>query len=165
MGRYYKGNVDESLGLGTLASNVLVSDTWDQVVVEKSLISSIVCTWAIDQLTGPQGPLAVGVAHSDYSDAEIEEVIENLNSWDRGDKIARERANRQVRLIGVFGNSDGGIVEDHTLNDGRPIKTKLNWVLTTGDTLKMWVYNQGGASLSGTVPLIKAQGHANLWSI
>ncbi len=164
MAGYYKGNVDESLGLGTLASRTLLSDTWDETVNEKSLISSFIATFAIDQLTGPQGPLTVGVAHSDYSDTEIEDVIEAAGTWDRGNKISRELARRLVRTIGVFGPSDGGLVQDLVLNDGKPIKTKLNWMLQTGDTLKMWIYNQGDAALSGTVPIVRVQGHANLWS-
>ncbi len=164
MSGYYKGNVDESLGLGTLASNTLVSDTWDETVNEKSLLSSIVATWSLDQLTLSQGPISFGVAHSDYTDAEIEEVIENAGSWDRGNKIAREMARRQVRVIGVF-EGLGETVQDVNFNDGRPIKTKLNWVLQTGDTLKMWAYNDSATALSTTAPTMKSKGHANLWSI
>ncbi len=161
---YYKGNVDESLGLGTLASNTLISDTWDETVNEKSLVSSIVATWSLDQLSLAQGPISFGVAHSDYTDAEIEEVIENAGSWDRGDKISRERARRQVRVIGVF-EGLGNTVQDVNFNDGKPMKTKLNWVLQTGDTLKMWAYNDSATALATTVPTMKAKGHANLWSI
>ncbi len=79
---YLKGNIDESLSLGTLATKTLVADTWDESPEEKTLISSIVCTWSLDNITPGQGPLIFGVAHSDYSDAEIEAVIENQASWD-----------------------------------------------------------------------------------
>jgi len=162
-GRYLRGRVDESLQLGTLASNTLISNTWDEVAVERTLLSSIVSTWTLDQLTGSQGPLIFGVAHSDYTDAEIEEVIENTGSWDAGDKISQERAKRLVRQIGVFvGTRPGAELGDVEVNDGKPIKTKLNWILTTGDTLKMWVFNTGLA-LSVTDPQMRAEGHANLW--
>ncbi len=162
-GRYLRGRVDESLQLSTLAANALVSNTWDEAAVERTLISSIVSTWTLSQLTAPQGPVIFGVAHSDYTDAEIEEVIENAGSWDPGDKISQERAKRLVRQIGVFNADDSQAGPmDVTINEGQPVKTKLNWVLTTGDTLKMWAFNTGEA-LSTTDPQMRAEGHANLW--
>ncbi len=162
---YLKGNVDEVLSLGTLASLTLVADTWDESPEEKTLISSIVCTWTLDQLTSPQGPIIFGVAHSDYSDAEIEAVIENVASWDQGSKVEQEIAKRLVRQIGVFVSDVGttGPLTDVVWNDGRPMKTKLNWRLNTGDTLKMWAYNTSGTALSTTVPSMRCHGHANLW--
>ncbi len=127
------------------------------------MISSIVCTWSLDNITPGQGPLIFGVAHSDYSDAEIEAVIENQASWDQGSKVEQEVAKRLVRQIGQF-------VQVHTLspgdiqfNDGKPVKTKLNWRLNTGDTLKMWVYNVSLMALSTSVPVLLCNGHANLW--
>ncbi len=164
MSGYYKGIVEETTAATALPARTLVGVDMDEVVNEKSLISSLVCTWALDQLTGPQGPLFVGVAHSDYSDAEIEAVIEAAGTWDRGNKIARELAKRLIRTIGSFGPSEGGVVEDLVLNNGLPIKTKLNWMLQTGDTLKIWIYNSGDAAVSSTIPIVRTIGHANLWS-
>ncbi len=160
---YMKGNVEENLSLGTLASGATVSDTWDEAVSERTLISSIVCTWSLDNLTAGQGPLTFGVAHSDYSDAEIQQVIDNAGSWDPGDKIAQEQAKRLVRVIGDYASPGGSGAQDLEFNDGRTMKTKLNWMLQTGDTLKMWVHNRSGSALATTVPVLKATGHANLW--
>ncbi len=161
---YLKGNIDENLSLGTLASKTLIADTFDEAPEEKTLVSSIVCTWALDNITGGQGPISFGVAHSDYSDAEIEEVLENAASWDQGSKVEQEIAKRLVRQIGVFsGDKVAGEVDDITVNDGKPIKTKLNWRLNIGDTLKMWAYNISPAALSTTDPTMLCNGHANLW--
>lgn len=157
---YLKGNVEENLSLGTLASGALVSDTWDEAPDEKTLISSIVCTWSLDNLTIGQGPLVFGVAHSDYTDLEIDEVLDSTGSWDRGNKIQREIGKRLVRTIGTF----RGDAIDTVFAEGKMVKTKLNWMLVTGETLKMWVKNRSGSSLSTTVPVVKATGHANLWS-
>ncbi len=163
MGSYIRGNIDENLDLGTLAAKTLVANTWDESVTEKSLVSSIVVTWSLDGLVAGQGPLLFGVAHSDYTDAEIEEVIENASSWNRGDKIAQERAKRLVRIIGDFvGTLDSGTV-DVQYNDGKPMKTKLNWSLQTGATLKMWVFNVSDAALTTAAPDLRANGHANIW--
>ncbi len=160
---YLKGNIDETLSLGTLASKALVADTWDESPEEKTLISSIVATWAIDNITAGQGPLIFGVAHSDYSDAEIEAVLENQASWDQGSKVEQEIAKRLVRQIGQFVAVGGASPNEIDFNDGKPMKTKLNWRLNSGDTLKMWVYNSSAAALSTTVPVLQCNGHANLW--
>ncbi len=163
IGKYLKGNIDENFSLGTLASATLVSNTFDESVTEKSLISSIVVTWSVDQLTSPQGPILFGVAHSDYTDAEIEEVIENAGSWNQGGKIEQERAKRLVRVIGTMVSSELAGTVDVDFNSGRPMKTKLNWSLQTGQTLKIWAYNKSDSALVVTVPIIRANGWANLW--
>ncbi len=84
-----------------------------------------------------------GVAHSDYTAAEIEEALEGTGGIDLGDKIGQERANRLVREIGAFANTpqvSGGV----GVNDGRPIKTRLNWKISIGDTLVLWARNASG---------------------
>ncbi len=164
--RYLKGSVLEELAISTLSPATLVSDTWDETVVERSLISSIVVSWALKDptLVTADGPIIVGVAHSDYSDAEIEAVLEATGSWNEGDLVAQEIAKRKVRIIGTF-EMFGAAADDHdvfVLNDGKPMKTKLNWILTTGDTLKMWAYNAGASQMTGTAKL-NATGHANIW--
>ncbi len=163
-GQYLKGNVDESLSLGTLAASAVVGDQWDEVVNERTRISSILVTWMIDNITSPQGPIVFGVAHSDYSDAEILEVIQNAGSWDSGNKISQEQAKRLVRVIGTL-QADGDFAgtTDYRFNEGRPKHTKLNWMLQTGDTLKMWAFNRSAGALATTVPTLRADGHANLW--
>ncbi len=163
MGKYLRGRVDENLSLGTLAAVTLISDTFDESVDEESRITSIEASWALDLLTAGQGPIEVGYAHSDYTDAEIEAVLENTDSWTRGDKIAQEVAKRLVRSVGVFasGSTDA---EEISLNDGLPIKTKLNWGLTTGQTIKFWAYNRSGSPLATTVPVVRLQGHANIFA-
>ncbi len=164
MGKYMRGTIDENLQLGALGSKVLISDTWDEAVEERTLISSIVATWSLDQLTAPQGPIIFGVAHSDYSDAEIEAVIENAGSWAEGNKVSQEISKRLVRVIGTFAATLGSGAQDLNFADGKTVKTKLNWILTTGDTLKMWAYNVSGNPLATTDPALRANGHANLWA-
>ncbi len=161
MSGYIKGNVNETLGLGTLAGTTLIAANFDESPQETALISTLVATWALDNLTIGQGPIEFGVAHSDYTDAEIEQVLETTGSWDSGDKISKEIGNRLVRKIGVF-VSDGAST-DVKFNNGKPVKTKLNWRLNTNETLQLWAYNITGAALSTTTPSVHCDGHANLW--
>ncbi len=85
-----------------------------------------------------------GLAHSDYTAAEIEECIEQASSIDLGNKIAQEHAHRLVRVIGQMGGAHvaGGGLD---FNDGRRVKTKLNWRMSTGDSLNLWIRNSSGS--------------------
>ncbi len=86
-----------------------------------------------------------GLAHSDYTAAEIEECLESQASIDLGDKIEQERSDRLVRTIGRI-SSYGNVAEGGSapFNAGRPLKTKLNWKMSTGDALAMWIRNGSG---------------------
>ncbi len=165
MGRYIKGNVQNTLDLGTLAAKTLISATLGGTVEERSLISSIVSSWALSDFTNAigDGPIAFGVAHSDYSDAEIEEVLELTGTWKEGDLKAQEVMKRKVRRIGVFPSSPSDSSGNVVVNDGRPIKTKLNWILQTGKTLKIWAYNMGDSAIATTDPDMTVLGHVNLF--
>ncbi len=165
MGRYIRGNVNEVLSLGTLASLTLVADTFDDTVTERALISSIVAAYSLENFTvaAGSGPIIVGVAHGDYSAAEIEAYIENSQGWQEGDLVAREVGARKIRILGVFRAAPGGGLGAATLQEGRKIKTKLNWILNAGQTLDLWAYNSGTVAVGTTVPVIRAEGHVNLW--
>ncbi len=167
MGKYIRGNVDEALPLGTLSGKAVVAIVFDEVMVEGGRITSVVGSYAMEGFTptAGDGPIRVGLAHSDYTAAEIEEFIENAGSWDPGNKISQEINSRRIREVGVFSSEGQGVAAvggPVTLNDGKPIKTKLNWYLTTGDTLDLWAYNSGGGNLT-TGAEVHLSGHANIF--
>ncbi len=165
MKSYLKGNIDENVIITDLAAATLVSSDFDETPEQDTLVSSIVASYSIDNLVAGQGPLIFGVAHSDYSDAEIEEFIENTGSWDQGSKVEQERAKRLIRKIGTMVGTQGSGTVDVKWNNGVPMKTKLNWRLNTGDTLNLWCYNISASALSTSTPVLRAHGHANLWMI
>ncbi len=164
MANYVKGGIDDELQLGTLGGRTLVSIVTDETMIEKGFISSLVATWSLTEFTtaSDDGPILCGVAHSDYSDAEIEAFIENANSWNIGDKINQEIAKRLVRVIGTFRATPSATLGAAVLNDGKPIKTKLNWTLITGAGLRFWGYNLGSSALSTGAKMF-VQGHANIF--
>ncbi len=155
---YLKGNIDEQLVVSTLTAKSLVSAVFDESPEEQTLVSSIVCAYQMSGITPGEGPFLFGIAHSDYTDAEIEQVIEATTSWDAGDKIAQEIGRRLVRQLGQF----EATTAQEDFNDGKPLKTKLNWKLNTSDTLRLWIYNLGANTLTDGSNLF-ANGHANLW--
>ncbi len=162
---YLKGQIDNKFNLGTLSGDNVLGDLVDDVVTEKAWLSSVKATWTISNLTSGAGigPIMCGVAHSDYTDAEVEEWIENLSSWEQGDLVAQEVAKRKIRRVGVFDDPAGGPPDKLTLNDGKAIRTKCGWQLTTGQTVRIWAYNMGDSPLATTDPVLATQGHANLW--
>jgi len=158
MGKYLRGNIELDMDLGTLGPRTAIAENAGDLVTESMLVSSIEAIYSLTGLTigDNRGPILFGVAHNDYATSEIEEFIEDVTGWDIGDLVAQEKANRKIRRIGIF-------PFNAPLNDGKPIKTKLNWLLATGDTVKFWAYNLGTLALQTTDPNINIQGKANLW--
>ncbi len=164
--KYIRGTVNEVMDLGTLAAVTAISQDFDESVEEKAWISSIVAAWALHRFTEAtdDGPILVGLAHSDYTTAEIEAWIENSTSWKEGDKVGQELGRRKIVKVGIFQTEGSGAETDiMTLQDGKMIRTKLGWMLTTGQTVKQWAYNMGASPLATSDPRSFLEGYANLW--
>ncbi len=163
--QYLKGQIEHTLALATLASKDVIGSNVGDTVIEKAWLSSVKATHSLafpTPLAG-DGPIMVGLAHSDYTDAEIEEWIENAESWNSSDLRSQEQARRKIRRIGIFPMSEtGDLTSSKVLNDGKPIRTKCGWMLDTGMTVKFWAYNMGSSALT-TGRLYQVQGHVNLW--
>ncbi len=158
MKNYAKIRINQLLGIGTLANLTAISTVLTSTMENEGRISSIEGTWSRRTGTAGEGPLMVGVAHPDYTTAEIEAAIE-IAVLGPGTMIQKEVANRLVRHIGTF----SGVDSNEVLNDGRPIKTKLNWGFQDGQVaLSVWVYNLFGTALTtGTV--VNTLGHLNVF--
>lgn len=162
--RYLRGSVDEALALGTLAALDVIAAAFGDTVNERTFVSSVVFRWSLSAFTKStgDGPILVGVSHSDYTAPEIEEWIENSDSWDEGNLVQQEIAKRKIKMVGTFDNP-ADEAEVSILNDGKPITTKCKWILNQGQTLNLWVYNMGSSPLATTSPVVACFGYANLW--
>ncbi len=98
--------------------------------------------------TAADGAMEFGLAHSDYSAAEIEECLEASTSMAVGDKLANERANRLVRSLGTITGNQNVALGEAAFNDGNPIHVKLNWLLEIGQNLTIWMKNSSGTIYS-----------------
>ncbi len=98
-----------------------------------------------DLAGGADDACTFGFAHSDYSAAEVEECLEAGATMDLGNKVAQEQANRLVRQIGTISGPSAGVGSSgFSFNDGKPIKTRLNWLMAIGDRLNLWIRNSSG---------------------
>ncbi len=97
--------------------------------------------WADIQQAIDDG-LTFGLAHGDYLNAEIEECLEATNSINPGDKIQQERANRLVRYIGVIQKDATGL--SGSFNNGKRFKVRLNWPMSIGKLVVVWIRNSSG---------------------
>jgi len=131
-----------TLSLGTLGSFALVVGSLLGVSDNEYRLVSVKLNWNLETLTAGDGPILVGLAHGDYTAAEIEACIEASGSINKADKVAEEVANRLVRIVGVLH------APDSSLNDGRPMKTKLNWAIPEGVALDFWAYNENTSALN-----------------
>ncbi len=134
------------LAVGALVSGDVIAGAITAAPVSSIRIMSLKAAWNIaDKGASDDDAYQFGVAHSDYTAAEIEECLESQASMDLGDKIAQEQANRLVRVIGSMSGAagaGGGI----DFKEGAIVSTKLNWLLSPGDTLNAWVRNGSGAT-------------------
>ncbi len=158
--RYIRGGIEDNIELGTLGAKALISTPVSDVVTERTWLSSVVCSWTLTDFTNAadDGPILVGVAHSDYTDAEIEAFIEQSTSWDEGDLVSQEIARRKIRIIGSLATN----ISDASLKDGEMVKTMCKWILTTGNNIDLWAYNQGSTALTDGA-VVNVAGHANLF--
>ncbi len=142
--------IDKTLTAGTPAAAAVVKADMNSVVDSDFYCISTDLIWGKSGGTPGEGPFTVGLAHGDYTSAEIEEHLEAIASWDSGDKVEQERRRRKVRTVGVFPNSS----EDEVLNNGMLIKTKMGFVLEIGETLALWIWNRSAGTLTTGVLVV-----------
>ncbi len=149
--------ITPEIAIGTLATDTALTSAISNTSPSAYRAISVIATWALaGVMDSTEGPLTVGYAHSDYTVAEIKECLEAAASIDMGNKIAMEQGNRLIRIVGVLPARSGGSF----LNDGKPIKTRLNWLITQGDTVNVFVFNENTAVFT-TGAVLNLQG--DLW--
>ncbi len=166
--KYMRGNIRHTQAMGTLLPSTGIKKSFAGLATENMWVSSVEATYSHAAYTAAvnAGPVTVYLAHSDYTLAEIEEYIEasEVASWDQGDLRVAEimSRGRRIKKVGTFFPSSGHTSADVIMMSRRPIKTKLNFMLTTGKTVAAVYYNSGIAGLSGGSEC-EMLGHANLW--
>ncbi len=125
--------------LGTLAAGVITSAAMTAFGTTRVRVISADLTWAIAGSTAQEGPLRVGLTSSNLSNTEIGEALDAAPT-SKADIIAIERSKRPVRSVGQYEIQS----TTEVLNDGKPIRTKLQFGLDEGIELNLWVRNVSG---------------------
>ncbi len=128
-------------GLGTLASDVVVSQNLTNPFGEDLYIISIDGAWSLRDLTAGEGPIGVGYHHGDLT---VTEVLENLQAQltDPDDIIQKERARRPVRSVGQF----PGLAQGESLNNGNRFRTRIGFTVGNDHNINMYVINRSGVA-------------------
>ncbi len=129
--------------LSTLASKTILLEALTVVSGNEYRAISLKIAWSLQALTAGEGPVHVGVAHGDYTVTEVDEWMESQSSMSRGNLIEHEKASRKIRLVGTFSGE-----ANESLNNGRPIRTKLNWAVVGDEVINLFIYNGGAAPLT-----------------
>ncbi len=136
--------VTNTSALGALNGGDVVSNAIIDASANRYRAISFNCSYSWATKAIIDDGATFGFAHSDYTDAEIEECLEASGAIDQGDKVAQEQANRLVRTVGTFAGVMNTANAGAPFNDGRPVKTRLNWLMGIGDTVKLWIRNSTG---------------------
>ncbi len=131
------------MALGTLGNGVAIAVALTSLGATKVYCISADLQWALDDATGAEGPIAVGMASGDLTVGEMVEAID-AQPTSRSDRIPMERARRPVRKAGQF-----SVFSTHeTLNDGKAIRTPLKFYIDEGVELMAYARNRSGATLT-----------------
>ncbi len=154
-------SIQASTAIGALATLDVLTAAISAAGADSYRLMSVNSSFSVaDLASATDDSFEFGYAHSDYSAAEVEECLESQSSMDLGDKVAQEQANRLVRKVGIISSSGGVASAGLSFNDGKPVKTRLNWFMSIGDTLNLWVRN-GSAANYTTGSLLVSSG--DLW--
>lgn len=127
--------------LGALADGAAIVDAILTFGEDIFLISADVTVSARDGTAG-QAPIEVGLCHGDLSATEVQECLD-AELTDPDDIIAKERARRPVRRVGLIQTPT-----DEVLNNGVVQRIKLKFSVGDGHPLNWFASNRSGAPLT-----------------
>ncbi len=143
---------ETDLTLGTLALNaVLTTGLLDSSFDDDIYIISADVQFNLRNQTDAEGPIHVGLAHSDYSVTEILEFLD-VDPTERHDLIAQERVRRgkRIRKFGGFRVSESTDVHFY-LAHGEMIRKPMKFAVNEGKQVNVYAVNRGSGVSTGRV--------------
>ncbi len=140
--------------LSTLGNNTVLSGMVTTGVLKEDFYCiSADLNASITGLTAGEGhPMNCGLSHSDYSDAQLLENLDN-EFLGPGDKIQQEQSRRSVRQAGVL-HSEGGLAGSATdlvligAGGSRVNRVKCKFLISSGKAMDLWIWNRSGGALT-----------------
>ncbi len=146
--------------LGTLSTNVAVSQPTIDALEQDFDIVSTDLTASLRNATAGEGPIDFGLAEQGYNVTEIVEALDASPLSQYG--TAMERSRRKVRHYATFSGND----TEEEVNDGEPIRKKMFLRAFGGSTFpagRVWVRNQSGATLTTGASVLFQGTHWGRW--
>ncbi len=135
--------VTPQFALGTLATQIVLTAPLVGTSDAQYRLVSASASWSLRSFTPGEGAITVGYAHNDYTITEIKEYLESATSISPGNKVLQEQANRWIRVVGTFKAEANNV-----LNEGLPVKTRLNWAIQIGSAVNVFAYNENSSALT-----------------
>ncbi len=139
--------------LSTLATNTALKQDAPLAITEDfRLIKMEIAAWLANGTVG-EGPIHLYLVNDELTVAEIAECILNAGPLDRNDRVAQERAERAVFLVGTFGNAQGAsdAVDDPLRGaDGQEgvVNKTIRWTFSDPEGWSLVAFNQSGGTLT-----------------
>ncbi len=139
------------LPLGTLGSVTVVKQDLTVPYEQSFHVISVDCQFSLSKFenNSSDGPIICGYNHSDYTVGEVGEALDTPVA-SPGNKVEQEKNRRWVRRVGslVMPGVQDATIQSAVLNDGKPIRTKLNWTIDEDDSLEVFAFNAGSSGLT-----------------
>ncbi len=135
--------VNDGITLATLADNAVIKNTSPAILTEDLYMISTEIVVSLQGITVGEGAIIFGMADNDLTVAEIAENL-TTDQLDPNDIIARERARRPVRVLGIFSAE----VANRALNSGMPLKKRIKLTFGSAKGFCFFAFNRSGASLT-----------------
>lgn len=145
--------VNSQLAILAPTTGAITTVTLSDSVINRMFLLSGKWVVALRDNTPLDGPIFFGVAHSDYTDAEILEWYNAQGNWDQGDLVAREQGRRKCRKVCIF----AGELANEKVNNGMEVTTPLKFIVEEGASFTLFSINEGGATRT-TGGVIELQG-------
>lgn len=131
-----------SQALGTLTSFDVaeVGVLNAQTMTEDFRIIKIEGFAAWEAPTSEEGPIVIGLASGELTDAEIEECLE-ARPVDRNDRVELEKSSRPVWPLAILGANQSNA-------ETAVIDKTIRWTFSNDDGWKYWAYSLDGTSLT-----------------
>ncbi len=134
--------------IGALASTEVISGNVFAANLNEDLfiVSADIRGQMIGLTAGEGDPSDMGVAHGDYSVAEIAEKL-NVSLLGPGSKIEQEQSRRLVRYAGTFLQSEAAATVMRLFSRfGSAItRIRIGFTVQSGQNLKVYIHNRSGA--------------------
>lgn len=147
----------DGITLGTLADRTAVKANAQLAIQDDFRIIKTEVKAMCQGLTAQEYPVYFGIADHELSVAEIKECLDTDGPLDRNDRVAVERAERPVWLLGQFGRASSSeliAVE---------VEKTLRWTFSNPEGWTFFAFNHSGGALTTGGSIRFQAKHFGVW--